>query len=113
MAQVTKSVNKNTISKLRNLVVEWSCSIAKLKVLDTIFVCVKTPVIAGKIPLRHLVYRVHALPQSLLPLVWDFGTLKSAPYSDDGRLITIGDVESAYIAKMILEFVSTTNYNII
>lgn len=25
--------------------------------------------------MRHLVYRVQALPQSLLPLVWDFGTL--------------------------------------
>ena len=29
----------------------------------------------GKIPLRELVYRVLPLPDSLLPLVWDFGTL--------------------------------------
>uniref|UniRef100_A0A4X1UID3 E3 ubiquitin-protein ligase RNF213 n=1 Tax=Sus scrofa TaxID=9823 RepID=A0A4X1UID3_PIG len=29
----------------------------------------------GSIPLRQLVYRVHALPPSLLPLVWDFGQL--------------------------------------
>uniref|UniRef100_UPI004038E950 E3 ubiquitin-protein ligase RNF213-like n=1 Tax=Callospermophilus lateralis TaxID=76772 RepID=UPI004038E950 len=29
----------------------------------------------GSIPLRQLVYRVHALPLSLIPLVWDFGQL--------------------------------------
>lgn len=29
----------------------------------------------GSIPLRQLVYRVHALPPSLIPLVWDFGQL--------------------------------------
>ncbi|KAI5277308.1 hypothetical protein MUG91_G144n75 [Manis pentadactyla] len=29
----------------------------------------------GSIPLRQLVYRVHALPSSLIPLVWDFGQL--------------------------------------
>ncbi|XP_053368256.1 E3 ubiquitin-protein ligase rnf213-alpha-like [Clarias gariepinus] len=29
----------------------------------------------GSIPLRQLVYRVHALPPSMLPLVWDFGQL--------------------------------------
>nr|XP_045015373.1 E3 ubiquitin-protein ligase RNF213 [Jaculus jaculus] len=29
----------------------------------------------GSIPLRQLVYRVHALPPSLVPLVWDFGQL--------------------------------------
>jgi hypothetical protein len=29
----------------------------------------------GSIPLRQLVYRVKPLPPSLLPLVWDFGTL--------------------------------------
>ena len=31
----------------------------------------------GDIPLRDLVYRVIPLPQSLLPLVWDFGKLTS------------------------------------
>ncbi|KAL9988404.1 hypothetical protein ACROYT_G002842 [Oculina patagonica] len=30
----------------------------------------------GHIPLRHLVYRVHALPGSMRPLIWDFGQLK-------------------------------------
>ncbi|KAM6050451.1 E3 ubiquitin-protein ligase RNF213 isoform 2-T2 [Chlamydotis macqueenii] len=29
----------------------------------------------GSIPLRQLVYRVHALPPSMIPLVWDFGQL--------------------------------------
>ncbi|XP_068731195.1 E3 ubiquitin-protein ligase rnf213-alpha-like [Montipora capricornis] len=29
----------------------------------------------GHIPLRHLVYRVHALPGSMRPLIWDFGQL--------------------------------------
>ncbi|XP_049324067.1 E3 ubiquitin-protein ligase rnf213-alpha isoform X2 [Astyanax mexicanus] len=29
----------------------------------------------GSIPLRHLVYRVQALPPSMIPLVWDFGQL--------------------------------------
>ncbi|XP_070250935.1 E3 ubiquitin-protein ligase RNF213 isoform X3 [Myotis yumanensis] len=32
----------------------------------------------GSIPLRQLVYRVHALPPSLVPLVWDFGQLNNA-----------------------------------
>ncbi|XP_068735057.1 LOW QUALITY PROTEIN: E3 ubiquitin-protein ligase rnf213-alpha-like [Montipora capricornis] len=30
----------------------------------------------GHIPLRHLVYRVHTLPGSMRPLIWDFGQLK-------------------------------------
>ena len=29
----------------------------------------------GSIPLRQLVYRVHPLPESMRPLVWDFGQL--------------------------------------
>ncbi|KAM9311530.1 E3 ubiquitin-protein ligase RNF213 [Gastrophryne carolinensis] len=31
----------------------------------------------GSIPLRQLVYRVHALPPSMMPLVWDFGQLNN------------------------------------
>ncbi|XP_048346006.1 E3 ubiquitin-protein ligase RNF213-like isoform X2 [Sphaerodactylus townsendi] len=31
----------------------------------------------GSIPLRQLVYRVHSLPPSMIPLVWDFGQLNS------------------------------------
>ena len=32
----------------------------------------------GHIPLRHLVYRVHDLPESMKALVWDFGQLNPA-----------------------------------
>ncbi|MEQ2259185.1 hypothetical protein XENORESO_008130 [Xenotaenia resolanae] len=32
----------------------------------------------GSIPLRQLVYRVHVLPPSLIPLVWDFGQLSDS-----------------------------------
>lgn len=38
--------------------------------------------------MRHLVYRVQPLPQSLLHLVWDFGQLSS-------------DVENLYIKQMV------------
>ncbi|XP_029455051.1 E3 ubiquitin-protein ligase RNF213 isoform X2 [Rhinatrema bivittatum] len=31
----------------------------------------------GSIPLRQLVYRVHSLPPSMIPLVWDFGQLNN------------------------------------
>lgn len=61
--------------------------------------------IEGQIPMRHLVYRVQALSQSLLPLVWDFGTLKSAPPQEDGQPQP-GDVETRYIEQMIVKFVS-------
>ena len=29
----------------------------------------------GDIPLREVVYRVHPLPPSLKPLIWDFGSM--------------------------------------
>ncbi|KAK1794252.1 hypothetical protein P4O66_011142, partial [Electrophorus voltai] len=36
----------------------------------------------GKVPMRQLVYRVHPLPPSMMPLVWDFGQLNdSAEFS--------------------------------
>ena len=35
-------------------------------------------VFLGDIPLRQLVYRVHPLPESMKPLVWDFGSLTNA-----------------------------------
>ena len=47
-----------------------------------------TSISVGYIPMRQLVYRVQALPRSILPLVWDFGQL------------TI-DVEKLYIAQMV------------
>ncbi|XP_030630710.1 E3 ubiquitin-protein ligase rnf213-beta [Chanos chanos] len=32
----------------------------------------------GNVPMRQLVYRVHPLPPSMIPLVWDFGQLSNA-----------------------------------
>uniref|UniRef100_A0A8C1YEU9 RING-type E3 ubiquitin transferase n=1 Tax=Cyprinus carpio TaxID=7962 RepID=A0A8C1YEU9_CYPCA len=49
----------------------------------------------GSIPLRQLVYRVHALPPSMIPLVWDFGQLND-------------HTEKMYI-KQIVERVVQTN----
>ncbi|XP_022783821.1 E3 ubiquitin-protein ligase rnf213-alpha-like [Stylophora pistillata] len=46
----------------------------------------------GHIPLRHLVYRVHALPESMRPLVWDFGQLKP-------------EIEELYIRQIVTRFV--------
>ena len=49
--------------------------------------------ISGQVPMRRLVYRVQALPQSMLPLVWDFGQL------DIGT-------EQRYIKEMVNKCVS-------
>ncbi|KAL1265130.1 hypothetical protein QQF64_003157, partial [Cirrhinus molitorella] len=49
----------------------------------------------GSIPLRQLVYRVQALPPSMIPLVWDFGQLND-------------HTEKMYI-KQIVERVSETH----
>ena len=43
--------------------------------------------------MRQLVYRVQALPQSMLPLVWDFGQLATA-------------TEELYIKQMVNRYVS-------
>ena len=43
--------------------------------------------------MRQLVYRVRPLPQSMLPLIWDFGQLSE-------------DVEYMYIVQMVRRFVS-------
>nr|KAG5700588.1 hypothetical protein BaRGS_015384 [Batillaria attramentaria] len=45
----------------------------------------------GRVPMRHLVYRVHPLPQSMLPQVWDFGQL-------DARM------EELYIRQMVRRY---------
>nr|XP_047126393.1 E3 ubiquitin-protein ligase RNF213 isoform X3 [Hydra vulgaris] len=47
----------------------------------------------GDIPLRQLVYRVHPLPTSMVPLVWDFGQLDS-------------ETEEAYARQIISRFVN-------
>ena len=46
----------------------------------------------GRVPMRQLVYRVQPLPQSMLPLVWDFGQLDT-------------DTECLYIRQMVLRYV--------
>lgn len=48
--------------------------------------------ISGRVPMRRLVYRVQPLPQSMLPLVWDFGQLNI-------------NVEEMYIKQMVLRYV--------
>ena len=50
----------------------------------------------GKIPLRELVYRVHELPPSMLPLIFDFGRLDSP-------------TEKKYIHKMVSNQVRNIN----
>ncbi|XP_071956942.1 E3 ubiquitin-protein ligase rnf213-alpha-like [Antedon mediterranea] len=52
----------------------------------------------GHIPLRQLVYRVQALPPSMLPLVWDFGQLNS-------------DVEKMYIRQIVQRFIESTRHH--
>ena len=49
--------------------------------------------ILGHVPMRRLVYRVQPLPQSMLPLVWDFGQLNT-------------EVEEMYIRQMVKRYVS-------
>ncbi|XP_062591685.1 E3 ubiquitin-protein ligase rnf213-alpha-like, partial [Saccostrea cucullata] len=46
----------------------------------------------GRVPMRRLVYRVQPLPQSMLPLVWDFGQLDT-------------NVEEMYIKQMVLRYI--------
>jgi len=46
----------------------------------------------GHIPMRQLVYRVQALPQSMLPLVWDFGQLNES-------------TETLYIRQMVNRYI--------
>ena len=48
--------------------------------------------LSGRIPMRRLVYRVQPLPQSMLPLVWDFGQLST-------------EVETLYIRQMVHRYV--------
>ena len=51
--------------------------------------------VTGRVPMRHLVYRVQPLPQSMLPLVWDFGQLNT-------------EVEEMYIRQMVRRYVCTS-----
>ena len=51
-----------------------------------------TSLIAGKIPLRQLVYRVLDLPPSMRPLVYDFGQLTTRTEEDYTRQIVFDHV---------------------
>ncbi|CAH3163087.1 unnamed protein product, partial [Porites evermanni] len=51
----------------------------------------------GEIPLRQLVYRVHALPESMRSLVWDFGRLQP-------------DVEEKYICQIVKRYVKEQHF---
>ena len=68
----------------------------------------------GKIPLRELVYRVVELPQSLLPLVWDFGQLNREVEESyireiiNGHLSNSAIVLSPNLLKRITEILSIT-----
>uniref|UniRef100_A0A4W5LLN5 RING-type E3 ubiquitin transferase n=1 Tax=Hucho hucho TaxID=62062 RepID=A0A4W5LLN5_9TELE len=53
----------------------------------------------GSIPLRQLVYRVQALPPSMIPLVWDFGQLND-------------HTENMYIKKIVKRVVQTNVINV-
>ncbi|XP_068434126.1 E3 ubiquitin-protein ligase rnf213-alpha isoform X2 [Clinocottus analis] len=50
----------------------------------------------GSIPLRQLVYRVQALPPSMIPLVWDFGQLND-------------DTEKIYIQQIVQRVVENND----
>ena len=56
-------------------------------------ICVIITTTQGRIPLRHLVYRVHALPESMRSLVWDFGQLNP-------------NVEELYTRQIVRRYVS-------
>ena len=53
--------------------------------------------LSGKIPLRHLVYRVLDLPPSMRHLVYDFGQLKTGTEND-------------YIKQIVTDYVNRFLY---
>ncbi|XP_066560678.1 E3 ubiquitin-protein ligase rnf213-alpha [Amia ocellicauda] len=66
----------------------------------------------GSIPLRQLVYRVQALPPSMIPLVWDFGQLNDQTekmYIQQivQRVIQTNAIQDNYI-KLITDVLSTS-----
>ena len=74
-----------------SILVEFYGKIWTLTLTD-IYVIISTT--QGRIPLRHLVYRVHALPESMRSLVWDFGQLNP-------------DVEELYTRQIVRRYVSS------
>ncbi|XP_075760215.1 E3 ubiquitin-protein ligase RNF213 isoform X4 [Pelodiscus sinensis] len=60
----------------------------------------------GSIPLRQLVYRVHALPPSMIPLVWDFGQLNNITERSYIQQIVQRLTESVQISAAEIEVVT-------
>ncbi|XP_053706651.1 E3 ubiquitin-protein ligase rnf213-alpha isoform X2 [Synchiropus splendidus] len=60
----------------------------------------------GSIPLRQLVYRVHALPPSMIPLVWDFGQLNDQTEKIYIHQIVKRVVESKGINQSCIEWIT-------
>ena len=58
--------------------------------------------IAGSIPLRQLVYRVLDLPQSMRPLVYDFGQLNPETEKDYTKQIVFDHVSDPFAAAIML-----------
>ena len=73
----------------------WSIVVLLLKKINQEFCFNQFDVfIVGNIPLRQLVYRVHKLPDSMLPLVWDFGQL-----STEAEVLYIAQIVNRYVSK--------------
>ena len=51
----------------------WNWAIVEKNVFEILYQCV----FLGRVPMRHLVYRVQPLPPSLFSLVYDFGQIDS------------------------------------
>ncbi|XP_029363545.1 E3 ubiquitin-protein ligase rnf213-alpha [Echeneis naucrates] len=60
----------------------------------------------GSIPLRQLVYRVHALPPSMIPLVWDFGQLNDHTEKIYIQQIVQRVVESKVISHSYMKWIT-------
>ena len=60
------------------------------------------PLIAEKIPLRQLVYRVLDLPPSMRPLVYDFGQLTNRTEEDYTRQIVSDHVRTLFCDDVIV-----------
>uniref|UniRef100_A0A8C9SEG1 RING-type E3 ubiquitin transferase n=1 Tax=Scleropages formosus TaxID=113540 RepID=A0A8C9SEG1_SCLFO len=66
----------------------------------------------GSIPLRQLVYRVQALPPSMIPLVWDFGQLNDGTekmyiHQIVQRVVEANSIKKEYI-KIITDVLSSS-----
>ena len=86
-------ISANNISRTIWLSIPVEFYDKKLEVIKLISLLL-FPLQKGRIPLRHLVYRVHALPESMRSLVWDFGQLNP-------------EVEELYTRQIVRRYVSS------